>query len=212
MRAFSCHSHFSPFPPPSPTHYFTFPLFIRRTSSRLAARRDSRMNHRSKMYSHPFILPSTPSVDGTARYSEAVERLGRTATTSAAARRCSPLSTAACRRKAERCARKQQVACTTAAIRCRRLLSTDGREYGGRVRANDRRPRQRQLTRRVNRPKSDATRHGTDGSARDSTARCSSHTRSLPLSLPLSLLSLLLRLCHVLSSSFSLSLARSCTI
>lgn len=81
MRAFSCHSHFSFIPLTDalfhiPSRYSP--------NSRLATRRDSHFS--IKVYSYPFILPSAPSVDGTARFPEAVERLGRTATTSAAAR------------------------------------------------------------------------------------------------------------------------------
>lgn len=81
MRAFSCHSHFSFIPLTDalfhiPSRYSP--------NSRLTTRRDSHFS--IKVYSYPFILPSAPSVDGTARFPEAVERLGRTATTSAAAR------------------------------------------------------------------------------------------------------------------------------
>lgn len=81
-----------------------------------------------------------------------------------------------------RCARKQQVAYTTTVARRRCLLPTDRREYGGRVRANDRRPRRRQLTRRAIRSKPDTKRDTvTDGNASLGTRRSSS-TRSLFLS------------------------------
>lgn len=70
-------------------------------------------------------------------------------------------------------------------------MSTDRREYGGRIRANDRRPRRRQLTRRVNRPKPDVTRDTvTDESARLGSTMLVLHALSfsLPLSTPLSAL------------------------
>lgn len=81
MRAFSCHSHFS-FIPLTDTLFHIPSRYS--PNSRLATRRDSHIS--IKVYSYPFILPSAPSVDGTARFPEAVERLGRTATTSTAAR------------------------------------------------------------------------------------------------------------------------------